>query len=221
MKGMLDNAKHYRGLNSYMFDLIKERRAAPKDDLISLLLEARVEGERLQDVDIVGFVGILLLGGISTSSALVTNIALLFDRAPDAWREVRADRSLVPAAIEEIVRLRPSFTNARRMTSCETELGGHVIPEGRSSGCGSPPQIAMTRTSRIRTDSTSIGPETGTLVSAMESTTASALHWPGWRGVPPSISCWTGTLNSKLSTATESPCSTPGACSARSDCPYR
>ncbi|MFD7915067.1 cytochrome P450 [Streptomyces sp. NPDC059752] len=130
MKGMLDNAKHYRGLNSYMFDLIKKRRAAPKDDLISLLLEARVEGERLQDVDIIGFVGILLLGGISTSSALVTNIALLFDRAPDAWREVRADRSLVPAAIEEIVRLRPSFTNARRMTSCETELGGHVIPEG-------------------------------------------------------------------------------------------
>ncbi|MCZ4123114.1 cytochrome P450 [Streptomyces sp. H39-S7] len=130
MDGVMAAAMNLRTLNAYMFDIIRKRRAAPQDDLISLLIGAEVEGRRLTDAEIVGFAGVLLMGGITTTAALISNIILLFDRSPGDWAKVRADRTLVPKAIEEIVRLRPSFSSFVRMTTCDTELGDEYIPAG-------------------------------------------------------------------------------------------
>ncbi|MFE3527106.1 cytochrome P450 [Streptomyces sp. NPDC059161] len=126
--GLAQAAEGIRLLNAYLFDLIEQRRAKPEDDLISLLIGAELEGRRLADDEIVGFVGVLLMGGISTTAALITNIVLTFDRFPEQWAEVRADRALIPQAIEEVVRLHPSFSQFLRMTRSETELGGRLIP---------------------------------------------------------------------------------------------
>ena len=70
------------------------------------------------------------MGGITTTAAMITNIVLTFDRHPELWDRVRDDRTLVPAAVEEIVRLRPSFSSFVRMTTQDVELGGEYIPGG-------------------------------------------------------------------------------------------
>ncbi|WP_447038499.1 cytochrome P450 [Streptomyces sp. DSM 118878] len=128
VEGLMQSAEGIRLLNAYLFDLIAQRRAEPEDDLVSLLIGAEVEGRRLADDEIVGFIGVLLMGGISTTAALITNIVLTFDRFPQQWAEVRADRALVPKAIEEVVRLNPSFSQFVRMAKTDTELGGELIP---------------------------------------------------------------------------------------------
>lgn len=128
--GLNHAAKNLRSLNAYLFDLIAKRRAEPQDDLISLLIGAELEGRRLADDEIVGFAGVLLMGGITTTAALISNLVLMFDRHPEEWARVRADRTLVTKAIEETVRIRPSFSSFLRMTTEDTELGGEYIPGG-------------------------------------------------------------------------------------------
>jgi cytochrome P450 len=130
VEGLNTAAGHLRSLNAYMFDLVRKRRAAPREDLISLLIGAELQGRRLADDEIVGFAGVLLMGGITTTAAMITNIVLTFDRHPGEWDRVRADRTLVPQAVEEIVRMRPSFSSFVRMTTRDAELGDEYIPGG-------------------------------------------------------------------------------------------
>jgi cytochrome P450 len=130
MDGLNNAARNIRSLNAYIFDLIDKRRAERHDDLISLLIDAELDGHRLADDEIVGFAGVLLMGGITTTAALISNIVLTFDQHPEDWARVRADRTLVPKAIEEIIRLRPSFSSFLRMVAEDTELGGEFIPGG-------------------------------------------------------------------------------------------
>ncbi|GGW13148.1 cytochrome P450 [Streptomyces capoamus] len=129
-EGHRATAMRLKSLNSYMFEQIRKRRAAPRDDLITALVQAELDGRRLDDEEIIGFAGVLLMGGITTTAALISNIILTFDRFPQQYDEVRADRRLVPQAIEEVVRTRPSFSNFVRMTSEDVELGGQLIPAG-------------------------------------------------------------------------------------------
>jgi cytochrome P450 len=130
LDGLNNAAKHLKSLNAYIFDLIDKRRVEPRDDLISLLIAAELEGHKLADDEIVGFAGVLLMGGITTTAALISNIVLTFDQHPDLWARVRADRTLVPKAIEEVVRMRPSFSSFLRMAAEDTELGGEFVPGG-------------------------------------------------------------------------------------------
>jgi cytochrome P450 len=82
----------------------------------------------LTDEEIVGLAGVLLLAGHITTTALLGNAVLAFDRHPAAGAEVRADRSLVPDAIEEVLRWRTPFPRLGRMTTRDAELAGAVIP---------------------------------------------------------------------------------------------
>ncbi|WEO94727.1 cytochrome P450 [Streptomyces sp. FXJ1.172] len=130
VEGHRATAMRLKSLNSYMFEQIRKRRAAPRDDLITALVQAELDGRRLEDEEIVGFAGVLLMGGITTTAALISNIVLTLDRFPHVYDEVRADRALVPQTIEEVVRIRPSFSNFVRMTSEDVEIGGELIPAG-------------------------------------------------------------------------------------------
>jgi cytochrome P450 len=129
-EGHRATAMRLKSLNSYMFEQIRRRRAEPRDDLSPALVQAELDGRKLDDEEIVGFAGVLLMGGITTTAALISNLVLTFDRFPHVYDEVRADRSLVPQAIEEVVRIRPSFSNFVRMTSEDVEIGGELIPAG-------------------------------------------------------------------------------------------
>jgi cytochrome P450 len=117
-----------REMNSYLLQHIQDSRSQPGDDLLGRLTTARVRDEGLQDDEIVGLAGVLLLAGHITTTALLGNTVLCFDRSPQAAAEVRADRSLLPAAIEEVLRLRTPFPRLGRMTTRDVELGGRRIP---------------------------------------------------------------------------------------------
>jgi len=93
-------------------------------------VQAEADDERLSDEEIVGFVGLLLLAGHVTTTATLGNTVLCFDRHPDAAAEVRADPALLPAAVEEVVRLRTPFPRLARRATTATTVGEVDIPAG-------------------------------------------------------------------------------------------
>ena len=120
-----------REMNAYFLEHIRSRRTHPGDDLTSRLIQAEVDGRRLAYEEIVGFVGLLLVAGHVTTTATLGNSIVAFSDAPDAAAEVRADPDLLPAAIEEVLRMRTPFPRLARITTADAEVGGVRIPAGQ------------------------------------------------------------------------------------------
>jgi cytochrome P450 len=128
LKALFDAvAPTMREMNSYLLAHIPQRRARPADDLTSELVRAEVDGERLDDQEIVGFVGLLLLAGHITTTALLGNAIVTLDEHPDAAAELRVDPTRLPEAIEEVLRYRPPFPRLARRAASDVELAGHAI----------------------------------------------------------------------------------------------
>jgi cholest-4-en-3-one 26-monooxygenase len=110
--------------------LIAERRETPTDDLTSVLVHADLDGERLEDHEIVmGFLLLMAAGNDSTKATFCSGMcALMEDR--EQLRHVVEDPSLVPGVVEESLRLFPAFAHFARTATCDTELGGQRIREG-------------------------------------------------------------------------------------------
>lgn len=119
-----------REMGEYVQIHVRKRRADPQDDLVSKLIAAEVDGERLTDAEIVNTSCLLLLAGQITSTMALGNTFLCFRDAPDAERAVRADFSLLGPAFEEVLRLRPPLTQAARLTTTDVEVAGTLIPAG-------------------------------------------------------------------------------------------
>jgi cytochrome P450 len=113
---------------AYLHEHCRDRRAHPQGDLISLLAAVEADDERLTDEEVVNFSVVLLIAGHITTTALLGNTVLCVDEHPEVWPELLADRSLVPSAIEEVLRYRSSFTQVGRVTMVEAELSGQIIP---------------------------------------------------------------------------------------------
>lgn len=120
-----------REMNAYLLAHVQRRRSRPTEDLIGRLTAAEVDGQRLADEEIVGFAAVLLLAGHVTTTALLGNAVLCLDRHPDAAAELRADPGLLPAAIEEVLRVRTPFPRMGRVTTVDTHLGDRAVPAGR------------------------------------------------------------------------------------------
>ena len=117
------------------FNLIQQRRAEPQDDMITSLITAEVDREdgtrtQLDDVEIAGFCTLLGGAGAETVTKLVGTAMVLFDAHPDQWQQLRADRSKIPAAIEEVLRFEGPVQYDMRVTRRDVELHGGTIPEG-------------------------------------------------------------------------------------------
>ncbi|MBU9767279.1 cytochrome P450 [Mycobacterium sp. TNTM28] len=118
------------------YDLITQRRAEPRDDMISGLIAAEVEREdgeisRLRGSEIAGFATLLGGAGAETVTKLVGAAAVMFARHPEQWRILAADRSKIPAAIEELLRYEaPAQYNVRR-SQRDIHLHGTTIPAGK------------------------------------------------------------------------------------------
>ncbi|MGV9367569.1 cytochrome P450 [Amycolatopsis sp. NPDC003731] len=112
----------------YIAEHVAQRRSNPGADLLSKLVEAEVDGERLSDAEVVNFGFVLLLTGHITTTMLLGNAVLCLDTYPEWQDRVRADRSLVPPVIEESLRLLPPFAAVSRLTNEEVELSGQRIP---------------------------------------------------------------------------------------------
>jgi cytochrome P450 len=118
-------------MNAYFLEHIRSRRAGPGNDLTSRLVQAEVDGEGLADEEIIGFVGLLLIAGHITTTATLGNSVLSFQEHQDAAAEIRADPTLLPAAIEEVLRMRTPFPRLGRIARVEAEVGGVRIPAGQ------------------------------------------------------------------------------------------
>ncbi|HTI26748.1 MAG TPA: cytochrome P450 [Kutzneria sp.] len=117
-----------REMNEYVLAHIRHHRANPSDGLTSKLIRASVDGESLTDQEIVGFVALLLVAGHITTTALIGNATISFDRHPEASAALRADPARIPVALEEVLRCLPPFNELGRRTTTEVELGGRTIP---------------------------------------------------------------------------------------------
>ena len=94
-------------MRDWSLDLVAQRRARPTDDLVTHLTEAEVAGARLGDDDIVDVITGFVFAGSETTRRQLTALAVLFSEHPAQWERVAADPSLVPGAVEEVLRLRP------------------------------------------------------------------------------------------------------------------
>ena len=110
--------------------LIAERQARPTDDLTSVLVHAEVDGEKLEEHEIVmGFFLLMAAGNDSTKATYCSGMrALMEDR--EQMQLLLDDPSLVPAAVEESLRMFPAFAHFRRTATADTELHGQEIKEG-------------------------------------------------------------------------------------------
>ncbi|MEU3317178.1 cytochrome P450 [Streptomyces sp. NPDC006656] len=116
---------------AYLYAKIAEKRAQPTDDLMSGLIESEVEGRRLTDEEIVNIVALLLTAGHISSATLLSNLFIVLDEHPRAQAELRADRSLIPAAVEETLRYRSPFNNIFRLLTQDTDLLGVPMKAGQ------------------------------------------------------------------------------------------
>lgn len=115
-------------MKEYLLEHVRDRRSRARDDLITKLVQAEVDGERMTDEEVMTFSAILLLAGHVTTTLLLGNTVRCLDDNPWAVDQLRADPGLVPAAIEESLRLRPPFNASGRITTREVELAGVTIP---------------------------------------------------------------------------------------------
>ena len=110
--------------------LIAERRENPTDDLTSVLVHAEVDGERLEEHEIVmGFFLLVAAGNDSTKATYCSGMRALLEN-PDQRQKLLDDLSLAPAAVEESLRMFPAFGHFARTATRDTELNGAEISEG-------------------------------------------------------------------------------------------
>jgi cytochrome P450 len=110
--------------------LIAERRERPTDDLTSVLVHAEVDGERLEEHEIVmGFFLLVAAGNDSTKATYCSAMRAVMED-PSLRRRLLGDPALVPAAVEEALRMFPAFAHFRRTATRDVELGGQTIREG-------------------------------------------------------------------------------------------
>jgi cholest-4-en-3-one 26-monooxygenase len=116
-------------LYAYASQLAAERRADPRDDLISVLTKAEVDGERLSELEIDLFFLLLAVAGNETTRNLISHGLLALIEHPDQLARLRADRSLLPSAVEEMLRWASPVMNFRRTATRDLVLGGQQIRE--------------------------------------------------------------------------------------------
>jgi cytochrome P450 len=117
-------------VKEYMAVVLEERRREPREDLISELAKAELDGEQLTDEEIFSFLRLLLPAGVETTYRSLGNLLFSLLSAPEQLEAVRTDRSLVPQAIEEALRLETPLLNITRLATADTEVGGVAIPAG-------------------------------------------------------------------------------------------
>jgi cytochrome P450 len=110
--------------------LLAERRRQPGDDLMSALLAAEVDGQRLTDEELLGFCFLLILAGNDTTSSLIGNGTVLLAQHPDQREQLVRDPSLWPGAVEEMNRIESPTQVLPRTTTRDVELHGVTIPAG-------------------------------------------------------------------------------------------
>ncbi len=122
--------KHLPEIFARCNEMIAERREHPSDDLTSVLVHAEIDGQKLEEHEIVmGFFLLVAAGNDSTKSTYCSGMRALLDN-PDQRQLLLDNLNLVPSAVEESLRMFPAFAHFRRTATCDTELAGQQIKQG-------------------------------------------------------------------------------------------
>jgi cytochrome P450 len=111
-------------------ELLARRRGDPGDDLISTLIEARFEGDRLSDAELLNLVLNVLVGGVDTTQSQLAQALRLFAEHPEQWARLAAEPELVPGAVEEVLRFEPITPFTARIALEEVSYRDVTFPEG-------------------------------------------------------------------------------------------
>lgn len=131
-----DACVHARGvqakeeIDAFLTPAIADKRAQPTDDLLSDLCTVQYEGERLSDAEVKSNSAFFLSAGIETTDRAMVNLLGALAADPDQWERLRADRSLVPSAVAEILRHRAPVQGSVRQALVDVELGGQPVRAG-------------------------------------------------------------------------------------------
>jgi cytochrome P450 len=130
IQGPEDFAEAAGKIYALFTDLLAERRARPRDDMMTALIDAEVDGQRLSDAELLGFCLLLILAGNDTTSSLVGSGTVLLARHPDQRARLLADPSLWSTAIEEMNRIESPTQVLPRTAVRDVEVHGVTIPAG-------------------------------------------------------------------------------------------
>lgn len=119
-------------MRNYFLSLIPLRKESPGDDLISKVVNAEVDGETLDENTIAGFNMLLLIAGNETTTNLLSNMLNHISYNPNIWEELRQNKDLVDAAIEETLRFDSPVHWVSRRATKDTELSGQIIKRGEN-----------------------------------------------------------------------------------------
>lgn len=114
----------------YAEELAERKRREPADDLMTALVQAEVDGQRLTDAELKMFFFLLVVAGNDTVRSALPGGVLTLARNPDTYRALRADPALLPSAIEEMLRVHPPVLTFRRTAARDVELAGQRIAAG-------------------------------------------------------------------------------------------
>jgi len=129
-EGTGDGLAAFGELAMYLFGLIAQRRETPTDDLLSALVHAELDGERLDDMELNGFFGLLMFAGNDTTRNTTSGGALALLERPDQWAQLQANADLINGAVEEMLRWVTPVMWFRRTATTDTELNGVQIKQG-------------------------------------------------------------------------------------------
>ena len=165
---------------SYFAELTQQRMAEPTDDLASLIANGEIRGEPMPALEKLGYYIIIATAGHDTTSASMSEGMAQLAKHPDQLELLRSDPSLIPNAVEEMIRLASPVRHFMRTATADTEIAGQPIETGRLADValhgGEPRPEALRRT---RSSSTSPGrTPTSRSPSGSASTSASAPNWP-------------------------------------------
>jgi len=117
-------------LFGYAAELYAQKRGNPGEDLMSVLTQVELDGERLSELELDLFFMLLAVAGNETTRNLMSGAMVAFSQFPDQWERLRQDRTLLPTAVEEMLRFVTPVMNFRRQATEDVEIGGEKIKEG-------------------------------------------------------------------------------------------
>ncbi len=128
-------AEGWQGLATWIGELVADRRRRPPageaGDVVDAVLAAEIEGRPITDHEIHGVIQLLIFGGLDTTAGALGQFMLRFCATPALADRLRRHRELIPAAVEELLRLDPPFICVARTATRDTELGGRRIAAGQ------------------------------------------------------------------------------------------
>jgi pimeloyl-[acyl-carrier protein] synthase len=114
---------------SYFRSAMQEQRLHPREGLVSAMMEAEVDGAKLAEDEIIANLIVTMVGGQETTTNLIGNGLLTLLRNPAEMERLRADSSLIPAAVEELLRYESPSQHTARLAPADIEMGGKKIRE--------------------------------------------------------------------------------------------